>query len=146
MLLSIQAGQVLAKEEHFLDYSEDNFKVVFISGNLTAAVTHDWPRVVFEHTTDPFSPTFEVGLPRLFLYNDSNDDGYFSISEVTYVSYMDENHVNWNVSPVEFLNDSVSGEYAEFRMNTTLALYKGLDNNTIALADWANVTFWFKIS
>jgi hypothetical protein len=146
MLLAAQAGQAMAKEEHFLDYSEDNFKVVFISENLTAAVTHDWPRVVFEHSTDPFSPTFEVGLPRIFLYNDSNGDGYFATSETTYVSYLDENHVLWNVTPVEFYNDSLAGECAAFRMNATLALYEGLTNETIAIHDWANVTFWFRIS
>lgn len=144
--MSVQAGQVLAKEEHFLDYSEDNFKVVFISGNLTAAVTHDWPRIVFEHSTDPFSPTFEVGFPRMFLYNDSNADDLFELSELTYVSYLDENHVAWNVTPVEFRNDPVAGELASFRVNTTLALYNGLDNETVAIHDWANIAFWFGIS
>lgn len=146
LLLAAQAATVVAKEEHFLDFSEDNFKVVFISGNLTVAVTHNWPRMVFEHSTDPFSPTFEVGLPRIFMYNDSNEDGYFSISEASYVSYLDSNHVLWNVTPVEFRNDSVAGECAQFRMNATLALYEGLQNETIAVHDWANITFWFKIS
>ncbi len=146
LLLAAQAANAVAKEEHFLDYSEDNFKVVFISGNMTIAVTHNWPRMVFEHSTDPFSPTFEVGLPRMFLYNDSSDDGYFSISEASHVSYLDSNHVTWNVTPVTFTNDSVAGECAQFRMNATLALYEGLDNETIAVHDWANITFWFKIS
>ncbi len=146
MLLSVLANPVVAKEEHFLDYSEDNFKAVFMSGNLTVAVTHDWPRMVFEHSTDPFTPTFEVGFQDIFLYDDSNDDGYFTLSEITYVSYLDENHVNWNVTPVEFLNDTVAGEYATFRMNATLDLYKGLDNETVSIGDWANVTFWFKIT
>jgi hypothetical protein len=146
LLLAAQAATVVAKEEHFLDYSEDNFKVVFISGNMTVAITHNWPRIIFEHTTDPFSPTFEVGLPRMFLYNDSNEDEYFSISEATYVSYLDGNHVLWNVTPVEFTNEPIAGECAQFRMNATLALYQGLDNETIAVHDWANITFWFKIS
>ena len=144
MLLAAQAGQ--GKEDHFLDYSEDNFKVVFMSENLTAAVTHDWPRVVFEHTSDPFTPTFEVGLPRIFLYNDSNDDGFYATSETTFVSYLDELHVSWNVTPVEFYNDTVAGECAAFRMNATLALYEGFTNETIAISDWAHVTFWFQIS
>jgi hypothetical protein len=146
VLLSVHASTVQAKAQHFLDYSEDNYKVVFISGNLTAAITHDWPRVVFEHTTDPFSPTFEVGLPRMFLYNDSNEDGFFSLSEVTYVSYLDANHVSWNVTPVEFEKGSVSGESAMFRMNATLNLYEGPSNATVAVRDWATIAFWFRIS
>lgn len=146
VLLSVLAEPVVAKEEHFLDYSEDNFKAVFMSGNLTVAVTHDWPRMVFEHSTDPFTPTFEVGFSKIFLYNDSNEDGFFTLSEVTYVSYLDENHVYWNVTPVELLNDTVSGEYATFRMNATLALYEGMDNEAVSIGEWANITFWFKIT
>lgn len=146
VLVAVLAWPRSAKEKHFLEYSEDGFKSVFISGNLTAAVTHDWPRIVFEHSTDPFSSTFEVGFPRLFLYNDTNSDGYFALSELTYVSYLDQNHVEWNVTPVEFHHDPVSGEYAAFRMNTTLALYNGLSNETVAVSDWANVTYWFRIS
>jgi hypothetical protein len=146
VLMAVQVSTARAKEQHFLDYSEDNYKVVFISGNLTAAITHDWPRIVFEHTTDPFSPTFEVGLPRIFLYNDSNEDGFFSLSEVMYVSYLDANHVLWNVTPVEFAEDPVSGESASFRMNTTLNLHEGLSNETIAIRNWASITFWFRIS
>jgi len=142
----IAAPSTAAADEHFLDYSEDNFKVAFMSDNLTAAVTHDWPRVVFHHSTDPFSPTFEVGFPRIYLFNDTNSDGEFTISEIEYVSYLDENHVAWNVTPVEFQNDTVAGEYAHFRMNTTLDLYLGLDNETVAVSEWANITFWFRIS
>jgi hypothetical protein len=146
LLLSCITAPSRADEQHFLDYSEDNFKVAFVSGNLTAAVTHDWPRVVFRHTTDPFSPTFEVGMPRIYLFNDSNADGMFTNSEIKYVSYLDENHVLWNVTPVEFLNDTVAGEYAHFRMNATLDLYLGLDNETVSVPEWANITFWFRIS
>jgi len=146
LLLSCVALPTQADEEHFLDYSEDNFKVAFISGNLTAAVTHDYPRVVFYHSTDPFSPTFEVGYPRIYLFNDSNSDGVFAESEIDYVSYLDENHVFWNVTSVEFLNDTVAGEYAHFRMNATLDLYLGLDNETVSIPEWAKITFWFRIS
>jgi len=146
LLVSCVALPSFADEEHFLDYSEDNFKAAFISGNFTAAVTHDYPRVVFQHSTDPFSPTFEVGYPRVYLFNDSNTDGMFSESEIEYVSYLDENHVYWNVTPVEFLNDTEAGEYAHFRMNATLDLYLGLDNETVSIQEWANVTFWFRIS
>ena len=146
LLLSCVALPTQAYVEHFLDYSEDNFKVAFISGNLTAAVTHDYPRVVFHHSTDPFSPTFEVGYPRIYLFNDSNTDGLFVKSEVKYVSYLDENHVSWNVTPVELLNDTVAGEYAHFRMNASLDLYQGLDSETVSIPEWANITFWFRIS
>jgi len=146
LMLCIAAPSAAAEEQHFLDYSEDNFKVAFMSDNLTAAVTHDWPRVVFHHSTDPFSPTFEVGIPRIYLFNDTNSDGEFTISEIEYVSYLDENHVAWNVTPVEFQNDTVAGEYAHFRMNATLDLYLGLDNETVAVSEWANITFWFRIS
>lgn len=133
-------------EEHFLDYTEDNFKVSFISGNLTAAVTHDYPRVVFYHSTDPGSQMFDVGFSRIYLFNDSNADGEFSISETEYVSYLDENHVLWNLTTVEFHEDAVAGECACFRMNATLDLYLGLDNETVAISEWADVVFWFRIS
>jgi len=146
LLLSCIAAPSQADEQHFLDYSEDNYKVAFMSGNLTAAVTHDHPRVVFYHSTDPFSPTFEVGFPRIYLFDDSNADGMFTESEIEYVSYLDENHVYWNVTPVEFRNDTYAGEYAHFRMNTTLNLYLGLDNETISVPEWADITFWFRIS
>ena len=135
-----------AAEEHFLDYSEDNFKAIFISGNLTAAVTHDWPRIVWWHSTAPFSPTFEVSMPKMYLYNDSNGDGVFAMSEAIYTAYLDQNHVTWNATTVEFHNDTLSGEYAQFRMNATLSLYKGLVNQTVDVSDWANITFWFRIT
>ena len=132
--------------EHFLDYSEDNFKVVFISGNLTAAVTHDWPRIVWWHSTAPLSPTFEVSMPRMYAYNDTNGDGVFAMSEVSYTAYLDQNHVSWNSTPVEFHNDTEAGEVAQFRMNATLSLYKGVENQTVYIPDWANITFWFRIT
>lgn len=135
-----------AEDEHFLDYSEDNFKVAFESDNLTAAVTHDWPRIVFHHSTDPFSPTFEVGFPRLYLFNDTNLDREFTISEIEYVSHLDENHVVWNVTPAEFVDETLAGEYIHFRMNATLDLYLGSDDRTLAIQEWANITFWFRIS
>ena len=47
--------------EHFLEYSEDNFKAQFISGNLTASMPRDWPRVDFQHSENLFAPMFEIG-------------------------------------------------------------------------------------
>jgi len=146
MLFPLTSGSANAAEDHFLDYSEDNFKVAFMSDNLTAVVTHDYPRVLFHHSTDPFSPIFEVGFPMMYIFNDSNGDGDFALSEMEYVSYLDENHITWNVTPLEFQNDTVAGEYAHFRMNATLNLYQGMDNATVAIPDWANITFWFRIS
>lgn len=132
--------------EHFLDYSEDNYKTVFISGNLTATITRDFPRVIFQHSTDPFAPTFTVGLPCMYLYNDTNGDGLFSLTEVTYAGYMDWNHVIWNVTSVEFGDDLAAGEYAHFRMRATLSLYEGLENQIVYEPDWANITFSFRIN
>ena len=147
LLFSVLSNRsAAADEEHFLDYSEDNFKVAFMSGNLTASVTHDYPRVVFYHSSDPFSPTFEVGFPKMYIFNDSNGDGQFALSEMQYVIWLDENHVLWNVSTLEFEHEPVAGEYAHFRMNATLALYDDMENETVAVADWANITFWFRIS
>jgi len=136
----------LADEEHFLSFSEDSFKVVFVSGNLTAAVTHDWPRVVLWHTNDPFTPTFELGFPKIHLFNDTDGNGVFSRSEAVLTSYLDSNHVAWDYTKVEFVNESAGNECARFRMNATLALYGGEDNETVVVSDWANVTFWFSIA
>ncbi len=148
LALVLMAGASAADdEEHFLDYSEDNFKVVFISGNFTAAVTHDWPMVVFQHTTNLFAPTFEVGLPAFYLFNDTNGDGVFSRSEAAYISYMDAHHnVTWNNSGVAFMNATAPGEYAEVVKNATLSLYATPDDLEAAVVGWANVTFRFTIT
>ncbi|MBU0623287.1 MAG: hypothetical protein KJ672_00410, partial [Candidatus Thermoplasmatota archaeon] len=68
------AGPALASDEqHFLDFTDYSFGVVFISGNLTATVTRGLPQVVFMHGTDPVAPSFTIRLPFLYLYNDTND-------------------------------------------------------------------------
>ena len=82
----------------------------------------------------------------MYIFNDSNDDGHFALSEMQYVSWLDENHVMWNVSTLEFEDEADAGEYAHFRMNATLALYEDVENETVAVPDWANITFWFRIS
>ena len=145
--LVIPASSVVAGAEHFLDYSEDNFKVVFISGNLTAAVTYGWPLVVFQHSSALLAPNFEVGVPLLYLFNDTNPDGVFDQSEMVYVSYLDAHHnVTWTMSSVEFGNETGPGEYAQLRMNTSLSLFNDLENLTAQVEDWANITFWFRIT
>lgn len=145
--LIIPASSIVSSAEHFLDYSEDNFKVVFISGNLTAAVTYGWPLVVFQHSSALLAPNFEVGVPLLYLFNDTNPDGVFDQSEMVYVSYLDAHHnVTWTVSSVEFGNETGPGEYAQFRMNASLSLFNDLENLTAQVEDWANITFWFRIT
>lgn len=134
------------EEGHFLVYSEDNYKVNFISGNLTASVTVSSPWVVLWHTADPFSPTFDLRFLKVYLFNDTDRNGVFSRSEATYTSYLDADHVAWNHTSVEFVNETAGNECARFKMNATLSLYGGPENETVVLADWANMTFWFSIT
>lgn len=133
---------------HFLDYSEDNYKVVFISGNFTAKVTKVKPMVVFEHTNPVLSPTFAVSSPKAYLFNDTNGDGIFSRSEATYTSYLDSQHVTWNVSGMEFGNDSAGGEYAQVVMRTNASLYAITEDvaGTPTIYNWAEVTFCYRVS
>ncbi|HEX9907322.1 MAG TPA: hypothetical protein VGB78_02505 [Thermoplasmata archaeon] len=145
-LPSVSSAATGRDELHFLDYSEDNYKVAFIADNLTAAVTYSWPQCVFEHNDAMLSPDFVVGLPLFYLYNDTDSDGTFDQSEISYVGYLDENHVNWNWTAVQFYDEPDPGEYVVFRMNTTVSLYPGLLNETVVVRDWANVTFFFRIN
>lgn len=145
LLIASPSTKVVADEEHFLDYSEDNFKTALMSGNFTATVQYDWPRIIWQHTRAMLAPDFEVGYHTLYLFNDSDGDGLFARSEALYAGYMDMNHVDWNVSALSFSHDDISGEYAEFWMKTNVSLYQGLDNQTVWLDDWANVTFWYMI-
>jgi len=112
----IAAGSVCAQDEDevpFLSHSVDDYKTAFVSGNLTAAVTHDWPRVAFYHTNDRFSPTFEIGMPVIYLFNDTNEDGIFARSEATYVAYLDSlRNVTWDISLVLMGVDPVTGQFA----------------------------------
>jgi hypothetical protein len=136
-----------ADEQHFLDYSVDNFKAVFVSGNLTAAVTFDWPRVVFQHSTNLFAPSFEVSLPIVYLYNDTNHDGVFSRSEAIYTGYLDSHHnVTWNTTAVQFANGVESGEYAQIRMSADVSLFNQTTDTIASVENWANLTFSFQIT
>ncbi len=137
-----------APSDHFLEYSEDNFKAQFISGNLTASMPRDWPRVDFQHTDNLFAPMFELGMTRLFLFNDTNGDEVYGRSETVYTGLLDSEHVEWNTTPVEFTQVGGS-ESAEVAMSTTVSLYKGYVEDTDKspdVRDWANVTFRFSIS
>jgi hypothetical protein len=134
--------------KHFLNYSEDNYMIAFVSGNFTAALTRDMPRVVFGHTHPVLSPEFGVSSQKLYVFNDTNGDGIFSRSEAIYTSYLDWHHVTWNMSTVEFGNDSAGNEYAQVWMRTKASLYAGIDDVSVlpAISDWAIVTFSYRIS
>lgn len=134
--------------KHFLDYSEDNYKIAFVSDNFTAAVTRDMPRVVFGHAHPVLSPDFVVSSQKLYVFNDTNWDGVFSRSEAIYTSYLDSHHVTWNMSTVEFGNDSDGNEYAQVWMRTNASLYAVIDgvSDSPVISDWAVVTFSYRIS
>ena len=134
--------------EHFLGSSEDSFKIAFMSGNFTASITRDMPRVVFLHAHAVVSPTFVVSIPKVYLFNDTNDDGLFERSEALYAAYLDTNHISWNVSDAVFGTDAISGEYAQVSMHGTASLLAGLGNETEIepkVRNWANLTFHYRI-
>lgn len=137
---------VIAEDDYSLDVDIDQTKVSIVSGNLTAAITFDWPRVIFHHTVDPFSPTFDVGFPRLYLFNDSDGDGRFCRSEATAVGFLDSNHVEWNISLVEQGYSTELGEYARLSMSCNVSAYTPDDNETLLLPDFAEAVFSFSIS
>lgn len=148
LLLSLAPLGTLAEEPvHFLDFSEDNFKIALISGNFTASVTRDIPRVVFLHTHAMLSPTFVFSTTKLYLFNDTDSNGLMNKSKVLYTGYLDLHHNEWNVSPLMFVNDTEAGEYALIRMHKLVSLYERLnDSGDPRVTDWANVTFQFRIS
>jgi hypothetical protein len=142
-----------ADEEHFLEYTEYNYAVNFISGNLTATVTpatvapRDWPRIVFEHNSDMLSPTFDVGMSTIYLFNDTNGDGVFAPSEATYLAPLSSFYnVTWSATAVAFGNDTVSWEYAWLSASADIALFKDADDIYPMIDRWANVTFQFTIA
>ncbi len=138
-----------ASGDHFLQESEDPYKVQFISGNLTAAVTKNWPRVDFQHTDNLLSPMFEISIPRLFLFNDTNGDGVFSLSEAQYSGLLEDSYVTWNVSTIEFGRSAEAGEYATTSMSGWVSLYNGLVDQTLgqpAVKNWGLLRFSFIIT
>jgi len=124
--------------------SESHIEIV--SGNLTASITADWPRVLFKHSTSPFTPTFDVGYMTMYLFNDTNEDEIFELSEMTYVVYLDHPHVTWNVTEVNHSRDPDIGEYVRFGMYTDIQASRTLENDTVEARDWARASFWFQIS
>jgi len=134
-----------AAEEYVLSVSPHNYGVVFISGNLTATATYDWPRVVFQHSHEYFWPIFEVGFPRMYLFNDTDADGRFDANETLYTGYLDKYHTTWSIIEPVLDIDPVFGQYAEFGMRSTVSLYQDPTNMTALVNDWSNITFWFRV-
>lgn len=146
MLVLTCAQRVSAEDDYSLYVSVDETKVNIVSGNLTAAIPFEWPRVIFHHTEDPFSPTFDVGIPRLYLFNDTDGDGRFCRSEATAVSFLDSNHVVWNCSAVDQGYSPELGEYARLSMSCNLSAYTPDENETLLMADFAKAVFSFSIN
>lgn len=121
-------------------------EIGIISGNLTAYITSDWPRMLFQHSTSPFTPHFDVGYQMMYLFNDTNEDGVFELSEMTYTVYLDHPHVTWNMTEVNHSRDPDIGEYVRFGMYTDVQASRTLENGTVEARDWANASFWFQIS
>jgi len=146
----VSAGSVCAEGEDeipFLSHFVDDYKTAFVSDNLTAAVTHDWPRVAFYHTNDRFSPTFEIGMPAIYLFNDTNGDGIFARSEATYQAYLDSlRNVTWNISLVSMGADSVAGQFALLNRSAYVALYDIHELMEPVIERWAKAHFSFEIT
>jgi hypothetical protein len=143
-------GSVCAEGEDeipFLSHSVDDYKTSFVSGNLTAAVTHDWPRVAFYHTNDRFSPTFEIGMPIIYLFNDTNRDGIFARSEATYLAYLDSlRNAPWNISLVLMGADPEAGQFALLNRSADIALYDIREPMEPVMERWAKAHFSFRIT
>ena len=133
-------------EDYSLSVNESDTVVSFISGNFSVAITSDWPRMIFRHEEDPFSPTFEVSCPRLYAHNDSDGDGMFDPSEAVLTIFLDSNHIEWNRTPLSQGYSDELGEYAYFGMRAELNAYIVGENETLARSKWANMSFWFSIS
>ena len=143
---SVPGWSVNASDDYVLFVSVDDTKVCFLSGNFSVAVTRDWPRVIFWHDGDPFSPHFEVSCPRMYAHNDSDGDGVYDPQEAFLTMFLDSNHVEWNMTPVDQGYTSELGRYATFGMSTEMNAYVVGDNETLKWPRWASLSFWFSIS
>jgi hypothetical protein len=133
-------------DDYALYVAVDDTKVSIISGNLTVAVTRDWPRVVFQHSTDILSPTFDIGFPKMYLFNDTDGDGRYSRSELLHTVYLDSNHVKWNLSSVESRFTPALGEHVSFSMSACADAYNQTLDAPPAIETWAILTFWYYLS
>lgn len=133
-------------DDYQLYVTVDDTDVGIISGNLTAAITREWPWVVFHHTLDPWGPTFGVSYMSLYLFNDTNGDSVFARSEATAVVNLDSEYSEWVLSPVEHDYDPVMGEFAQFAMTSTISAERPGVDGPVQIDDWANLTFSFRIT
>lgn len=134
-------------ERPFLTYAVDEFKTGFESGNLTASITHDWPRVAFYHSNDMFSPTFLIDMPAIYLFNDTDGNGLFTMSEATHVAYLDDLHnVTWDISDVQMGADPSIGRFALLSRSAEIALYACCEPLEPVLEEWAIANFTFRIT
>lgn len=135
-----------APDDYSLSVRVDETKVGIVSGNLSFAVTRAWPRALFWHTLDPFSPTFDIGFPRMYLFNDTDGDGRFSPSEAKYTVYLDSKRVAWNLSSVQSDFSQEMGEFAMFHMSTCAGAYDSSSETVPAVNSWANISFRFCVA
>ena len=143
LVTSTMVSSGVDSEEYELYVSVDDAKINLFSGNFSVAITWDWPRVIFRHEVDPFSPTFEVSFPRMYLFNDTDGDGIFDPPEAEFTVFLDSNHVNWNISTPEQGYSSLYGQYVVVGMNASVHAYAVGDNETLVVSDWALLSFWF---
>ena len=130
-------------EDYNLFVSVDDTKVTLVSGNFSVAITRDWPRVIFKHDVDPFSPHFEISYPRMYVFNDSDHDGTFDVGEADLTVFLDSNHVDWNITAIDQGYTEELGEFVSFGMKSSLNAYVVGDNETLVTSAWANMTYWF---
>jgi len=90
LITSTMTSSGVAAEEYELHVgTDDPNKINLLSGNFSVAITRDWPRVIFRHELDPFSPTFEVSCPRMYLFNDTDGDDIFDPPEAEFTVFLD---------------------------------------------------------
>lgn len=143
---TLSVGAANGEDEYELSLDIDEAKVSIVSGNLSVKVTRDWPRVIFWHELDPFSPHFEVSYPKMYSFNDTDGDRIFDPLEADYTMFLDSNHIEWNITAYEKGFIEERGEYALVGMNATVHAYVVGENETIAVQDWAELSFWVIVS
>jgi hypothetical protein len=143
LVMSFSANRSAADDDYELYVSVDYAKVSLISGNFSVAITRDWPRVIFKHEFDPFSPTFEVSCPKMHLFNDTNENGIFDPSESVFTVFLDSNHVDWNLTTFDQGYSDNDGRYAVVGMDASIHAYEVGDNETLVAPDWARLSYWF---
>lgn len=135
-----------SQEDYQLLVSVDDTKVGFVSGNFTVAITLDWPRMIFWHTNDPFAPTFEVGFPKIHLYNETSGDSFYERAEALFTAPLDSSYVSWNLTPIDHRFDPLLGEFAQFGMTGLVSLIDSFGNESVVVPGWAFTTVWFSIA